>query len=852
MEAQKRLADIYYNGESVPQDYTAAAHWYKRAAEQGDNYSHHSLGICYQAARGVARDDALAFSHFEKAVQGPKKIVSAHRSLAICYEFGRGTPMEWEQAASHYRQAADAGLPEAKVDLGILLAEGKGVDRDPVGAVRLFAEAAGYGHLEATFQLGTAFLTGNGLRQAPELGIGAYLKACPALTQEASDGTPPVKGSSRNAAMALGLRHLIGRDVPEDPDRATRCLLMAKQLEMSPQRIDDLLRLLSESHGRLPACPPPYDVLIKRKRLSRLLHGLTGDAAFRDPNESVSTDPDAQKARDAELESALKLPGALTAISHRLWVEASLAHLERDRLAPLWFAALAISQARLHAHSYQAYVDSSLRLGPVYNKLDHQGCPLPSILKQRTWPQDGWVQITGISESHGTLKLQGKRSSHHPSLITPEDFEVAQILAFASEDRIEWPSFSLEDATGTHEPWMRLQKKVFTPSWLAATDFGHSLYQADWMLKSLREDSVLQSYTDPFLNTASTPGAPVHEYMRRHFPVQGDSVPGCSFGRLELVMTGIKVSTQKRAGGFLGTLYNLEDFHIHIESSGIKVDEHGNELDRNLQPDDPTTFFGQVAMRIKQNYALVCHWYPVFARVPQILAVARLLFHLRQQGVMPPASQLKHLRKLRTQYIDATAKQATQLVPRFPSERDVHSVGGVSMKNSTVDEVPPGGGGGGGFGGGSGGDRERHGIHGMMDDLIMSKDHSTQNLELRGVLDELFRPNAKIGDGSTEDAIFNELRTQEPTKWTNSEGKEKESWHFHKGEGKANELQKLVNYSRDCLKSESNIDPARPPLKTPNEFAVADYVIEQLRLANHVWLEQFFPPKKGDPLRPKS
>ncbi|WP_265592658.1 tetratricopeptide repeat protein, partial [Verrucomicrobium sp. BvORR034] len=75
MEAQKRVADLLYNGDGVPQDYAAAAHWYRRAAEQGDNYSHHSLGICYQTGRGVARDDAAAFSHFEKAAQGPKKIV---------------------------------------------------------------------------------------------------------------------------------------------------------------------------------------------------------------------------------------------------------------------------------------------------------------------------------------------------------------------------------------------------------------------------------------------------------------------------------------------------------------------------------------------------------------------------------------------------------------------------------------------------------------------------------------------------------------------------------------------------------------------------------------------------------
>ena len=34
--AQVKLADIYLEGRGVPQDYTEAAEWYRRAAEQGD------------------------------------------------------------------------------------------------------------------------------------------------------------------------------------------------------------------------------------------------------------------------------------------------------------------------------------------------------------------------------------------------------------------------------------------------------------------------------------------------------------------------------------------------------------------------------------------------------------------------------------------------------------------------------------------------------------------------------------------------------------------------------------------------------------------------------------------------
>ena len=34
-DAQLRLGEMYVRGEDVPQDYAKAAHWFRRAAEQG-------------------------------------------------------------------------------------------------------------------------------------------------------------------------------------------------------------------------------------------------------------------------------------------------------------------------------------------------------------------------------------------------------------------------------------------------------------------------------------------------------------------------------------------------------------------------------------------------------------------------------------------------------------------------------------------------------------------------------------------------------------------------------------------------------------------------------------------------
>jgi TPR repeat protein len=67
----------------VPRDYAAAAHWYRRAADQDCAPAQCNLGLCYQIGRGVAKNTAEAVRWFCLAAkQGDK---TAQYNLGLHY-----------------------------------------------------------------------------------------------------------------------------------------------------------------------------------------------------------------------------------------------------------------------------------------------------------------------------------------------------------------------------------------------------------------------------------------------------------------------------------------------------------------------------------------------------------------------------------------------------------------------------------------------------------------------------------------------------------------------------------------------------------------------------------------------
>jgi TPR repeat protein len=99
---------MYDNGQGVPQDYSEAVRWFRKAADQGLAKAQHNIGGMY--AKG-------------------------HR-----------VPQDYSEAVKWYRKAADQGYAGAQLNLGFLYANGFGVTQDYSVAVNWYGKAAEQGY----------------------------------------------------------------------------------------------------------------------------------------------------------------------------------------------------------------------------------------------------------------------------------------------------------------------------------------------------------------------------------------------------------------------------------------------------------------------------------------------------------------------------------------------------------------------------------------------------------------------------------------------------------------------------------------------------------------------------------
>jgi TPR repeat protein len=67
-ESQWEVGKLHYDGhQCYPQDYVAAARWFRKASLQGYAQAHIGLGICYRNGEGVLKDEVEAYAYFNIA-----------------------------------------------------------------------------------------------------------------------------------------------------------------------------------------------------------------------------------------------------------------------------------------------------------------------------------------------------------------------------------------------------------------------------------------------------------------------------------------------------------------------------------------------------------------------------------------------------------------------------------------------------------------------------------------------------------------------------------------------------------------------------------------------------------------
>jgi len=134
--AQFKLANAYYRGRGVRQDYVEAFKWNRKAAEQGDARAQYSLAYMYDKGEGIAQDDVEAMTWYTKAANQDNS--AAQFSLGLKYFEGRGVTQDYVKAFDWFGKAADQGDSSAQFRLGRMYADGRGVSQDYIQAYKWF------------------------------------------------------------------------------------------------------------------------------------------------------------------------------------------------------------------------------------------------------------------------------------------------------------------------------------------------------------------------------------------------------------------------------------------------------------------------------------------------------------------------------------------------------------------------------------------------------------------------------------------------------------------------------------------------------------------------------------------
>jgi hypothetical protein len=211
-KAMTLLAELYANGEGVPNDDGRALSWYSLAAERGNREAMFALALFKLKGRGAPRDRDGATDLLVRAAKLGH--VAANYDLALVYLEGQQFPRDFAHAAELFRTAADAGMPEAQYALATLYKAGQGVAKDVSAATKLLAAASRSGNLDAMIEYAIALFNGTGVDK-DEAGAGAL------LTKAAQRGSPIAQ--NRLARMLAA-----GRGIPADAVGATKWHIISK------------------------------------------------------------------------------------------------------------------------------------------------------------------------------------------------------------------------------------------------------------------------------------------------------------------------------------------------------------------------------------------------------------------------------------------------------------------------------------------------------------------------------------------------------------------------------------------------------------------------------------------------
>ena len=93
-------------------NYTEAAKWFRKAADQGHADAQYGLGMFYNEGIGVPKNYTEAVKWYRKAAE--QGLAEAQYGLGLCYYNGWGVPKNYAEAVKWLRKSAQQGDADAQ------------------------------------------------------------------------------------------------------------------------------------------------------------------------------------------------------------------------------------------------------------------------------------------------------------------------------------------------------------------------------------------------------------------------------------------------------------------------------------------------------------------------------------------------------------------------------------------------------------------------------------------------------------------------------------------------------------------------------------------------------------------
>ncbi|PHR58684.1 MAG: hypothetical protein COA43_10535 [Robiginitomaculum sp.] len=160
-DAMRALADIYIHGKGTPPNQSQAISWLTKASTYGDNFANARLGDLL-----FDKDPVTALTWYEKAADSGN--FDAAYIAAIMYAENFDIKPNAAKVAKYLSQAAEAGIPAAQADYGLIVYQGNAVPRSAERAAAWFKRAALGGDPEGRYLYAYTLAKGDGISKSYE------------------------------------------------------------------------------------------------------------------------------------------------------------------------------------------------------------------------------------------------------------------------------------------------------------------------------------------------------------------------------------------------------------------------------------------------------------------------------------------------------------------------------------------------------------------------------------------------------------------------------------------------------------------------------------------------------------